>query len=80
MWHIIITVARVLALVKWRLCLEPVTLDSFNIACVAELGGSGRKRERARARETGPFFLVPTTSKRLLRRLVSVRTDKLAAL
>ena len=39
------------------------------------LGSSGRKRERARARETrkgflaGPFFLVPTISKRLLRRL-----------
>ena len=45
---------------------------------------SGRKRERARARETReralsplawlllahPFFLVPTTSKRLLRRLL----------
>ena len=39
------------------------------------LGNSGRKRERARARETRtrcfllarPFFLVPTTSKRLLR-------------
>ena len=43
-------------------------------------GSSGRKRERARARETrilpsrvsfsrARFFLVPTTSKRLLRRL-----------
>ena len=36
--------------------------------------GSGRKGERARARETclflaRPFFLAPTTSKRLLRRL-----------
>ena len=42
------------------------------------LGSSGRKRERARARETRegsrvrPFFLVPTTSKRLLRRLAGL--------
>ena len=42
------------------------------------LGSSGRKREQARARETRkclllarPSFLVPTTSKRLLRRLKS---------
>ncbi|CAH3175993.1 unnamed protein product [Porites evermanni] len=44
------------------------------------LGSSGRKRERAHTRETCPFFLVPTTSKRLLRRLVSIRTDKLYVL
>ena len=47
-------------------------------------GSSGRKRERARARETRPplaclllarpFFLVPTTSKRLLRKLPRKRS------
>ena len=37
---------------------------------------SGIKKEWARERETRAFFLAPTTSKRLLRRLVYTRYVK----